>query len=220
MRDKTSPEACALRNKVNRLARQLRCNFYKGKVAALQDFCPKDWWKNMKSLMGLKNKGSSNLTSRAENESGGDMFQLANSINEFLVSETREMPKLDESHAIFQNLPQLPAQFTIEVTDTERELLKLKTAKATGPDEIPAWVLKDFAHILTGPLTAIFAYCSTRQGVVPSAWKSSYAVPLPKQRPPKSIAKDLRPISDANCCQGTGSASDQVGQRQLRRQNR
>ena len=194
MRDKTSPEAHILRNKVNRMAHRLRSNFYKNKVAALQDSCPKNWWKNMKALMGLKNKGESDLASLASQEADGDLSQLANSINDFMVSVTGEMPKLEESHAIFQNLSQLPAEFTIETAETERALLKLKTGKATGPDAIPVWVLKDFAHILSGPLTAIFN-SSLRQGVVPSSWKSSYVVPLPKQRPPKSIAKDLRPIS-------------------------
>ena len=113
-----------------------------------------------------------------------------------MVSVTGEMAKLEESHAIFQNLSQPPAEFTIETAETERELLKLKTGKATRPDANPVWMLKDFSHILSGPLTAIFN-SSLRQGVVPSSWKSPCAVPLLKQPPPppKSIAKDLRSIS-------------------------
>ncbi len=131
------------------------------------------------------------------------MSQIVNSIKEFLVSVTREKPKLDESHAIFQNLPQLPAQFTIEVADTERELLKLKTAKATGPDKIPACVLKDFAHILAGPLTAVFN-SSIRQGIV-SGLEIILCGTSPNTAAFKAHCQGPAPyLSDANCWQYDG----------------
>ncbi len=71
----------------------------------------------MKALMGLKNKGRFDFTSLVEKELDGDMSQLAKSINEFLVAVTHEMRKLNESHTIFQNLAQLPAQLTMQVAD-------------------------------------------------------------------------------------------------------
>ncbi len=78
----------------------------------------------MKALMGLKNKGESDLASLASQEADGDLSHLANSVDS-MVSVTGEMAKLEESHAIFQNLSRLPAEFTIETAGTERELLKL-----------------------------------------------------------------------------------------------
>ena len=41
-----------LRNKVNREAKRLRHQFYQSKIAALDESSSKDWWKQMKVLMG------------------------------------------------------------------------------------------------------------------------------------------------------------------------
>ena len=66
--------------------------------------------------------------------------------------------------------------------------------KASGPDNTPAWVLKDHAALLAPPLTAIFN-CSLREGKLPNDWKMANIIPLPKSNPPSSIHKDIRPIS-------------------------
>ena len=64
----------------------------------------------------------------------------------------------------------------------------------TGPDNIPAWVLRNYANVLAPPLTAIFNN-SLREGVLPMEWKMANVIPLPKTSPPVSIEKDIRPIS-------------------------
>ena len=66
---------------------------------------------------------------------------------------------------IFDISEPLPSEFTISVSDTESALQKVKLNKATGPDNIPPWVLKDFFHQLTAPITAIFN-SSLREGIV------------------------------------------------------
>ena len=73
-------------------------------------------------------------------------------------------------------------------------LRKVKTNKATGPDNVPAWILKHHASILAGPLTAIFN-ASLREGIIPETWKSANVIPVPKVNPPNTIEKDVRPIS-------------------------
>ena len=45
--------------------------------------------------------------------------------------------------------------FIISVDDTVSALRKVNTNKATGPDNIPAWVLKEHAHCLAAPLASI-----------------------------------------------------------------
>ena len=62
-------------------------------------------------------------------------------------------------------------------------LLRVKTNKAIGPDNIPAWVL-----------TAIFN-SSLREGVIPNEWKMANVIPLPKTKPMISVETDIRPIS-------------------------
>ena len=58
----------------------------------------------MKVLMGLKIKGNSDLVKITEKQRDSEMSQLVNFINEFQVSVTREMPTLDELHAIFHHI--------------------------------------------------------------------------------------------------------------------
>ena len=66
-----------------------------------------------------------------------------------------------------------------DVAKVECQLSALKTHKAPGPDQIPTWVLKDFAPILAGPVAAIWN-SSVREGFLPQVWKSAYLAPLPK----------------------------------------
>ena len=73
-------------------------------------------------------------------------------------------------------------------------MFKLDTRKAPGPDNIPTWVLHDFPGILAPPVCAIFN-SSIREGRLPTIWKSATSRPIPKVNPPKSVEKDLRPIS-------------------------
>ena len=73
-------------------------------------------------------------------------------------------------------------------------LRKVKVNKATGPDDIQAWILRDFADELAAPLASIYN-SSLREGVIPDLWKTAIIVPVPKKHPPRHIEKDLRPIS-------------------------
>ena len=41
---------------------------------------------------------------------------------------------------------ELPDEFIISVDDTCSALRKVETNKSTGPDNIPAWVLKEHAN--------------------------------------------------------------------------
>ena len=47
-------------------------------------------------------------------------------------------------------------EFTIEAASTQRALQNVKCRKATGPDNIPPWMVKHYAHLLAAPVTAIF----------------------------------------------------------------
>ena len=88
----------------------------------------------------------------------------------------------------------MPDACCISVDVTLLALQRVKNNKATGPDNIPAWVLKDQANILAAPLTAIFN-SSLRQGVIPNEWKMANVIPLPKTKQMISVETDIRPIS-------------------------
>ena len=94
----------------------------------------------------------------------------------------------------FEGIGELPDQYVINVETTREALLRVKVNKASGPDGVPAWLIRNHAHILAAPLTAIFNN-SLRTGIVPAQWKMAYVVPLPKAHPPVLIEKDIRSIS-------------------------
>ena len=81
----------------------------------------------------------------------------------------------------------------ITVTEelVEKKLHKLSTSRASGPDELPNWVLKEYSDILAAPITVImnssFVECR-----VPRVWKIADVPPIPKSRTICDYNKDLR----------------------------
>ncbi len=73
------------------------------------------------------------------------------------------------------------------------ELIKLRPKLSRGPDGIPALFLKRTALTIAEPLSTIFTR-SFSTGRVPSAWKLSDIVPVPK-KPGANRPGDFRPIS-------------------------
>ena len=110
----------------------------------------------MKNLMGASSSNTNEMQGLANKCTGGDMTQLVNSINDFFVSVSADLPRLDPTHRVFDIEEPLPAEFTIEAASTQRALQKVKCRKATGPDNIPPWMVNNYAHLLAAPVTAIF----------------------------------------------------------------
>jgi hypothetical protein len=70
----------------------------------------------------------------------------------------------------------------------------LKRGKASGPDNLPTWILKDFALEFSSPVALIFN-ASIQERTVPNAWKVADIISIHKINPVKDIEKDLRAIS-------------------------
>ena len=73
-------------------------------------------------------------------------------------------------------------------------LSKLNSNKANGPDNLPAWVLKENSDVLAEAVSDILN-CSYREGKLPIQWKEANVIAVPKQKPVKDINNHLRPIS-------------------------
>ena len=73
-----------------------------------------------------------------------------------------------------------------------KKLTRLNPAKASGPDGIPASLLKENADILPKWLV-ISLTVDTRR--LPQSWKEADIAPVPKQTPADDVNKHLRPIS-------------------------
>ena len=80
---------------------------------------------------------------------------------------------------------------------TEEDVLKklsgLDERKATGPDMIPAKLLKIVAPAISTSLTKLFNY-SLSQGVFPLEWKQANVMPVPKSGD-RHMVNNYRPIS-------------------------
>ena len=184
----------ALRNETNRAAARLKFEFYQKHILSITESGTRDWWKNMKKIMGLDGNSNSCIEQLANKTTNGDCTQLADKMNDFFLSVSEHLPRLDEHDDIFTVNEELPDAYCISVDETLLALQRVKTNKATGPDNIPAWVLKDHANILAAPLTAIFN-SSLREGVIPIEWKTANVIPIPKTKPMMSVETDIRPIS-------------------------
>ena len=73
------------------------------------------------------------------------------------------------------------------------ELRKLHTRKAAGSDKVCPRLLKSCAAELGAPLQHIFNL-SLRLGRVPTLWKTSCLIPVPKRGRPSEL-NDFRPVA-------------------------
>lgn len=85
------------------------------------------------------------------------------------------------------NVPDFPSRSQNQInslTITENELLQklsqLNTSKATGPDRIHAWILKEGRYGLCKPLLTLFNL-SIQYGKLPTDWKHAIVTPIFKK---------------------------------------
>jgi hypothetical protein len=82
--------------------------------------------------------------------------------------------------------------FVISKNDVVKKLENLKNSSSCGPDGIPNLILKQFSHILSGPLTTIFNK-SLQTSEVPDDWKLGDITPIHKKGS-KSLPEHYRPV--------------------------
>ena len=144
-------QARLFRNKVNRAAVRMRKEFYQAKVATLSESSTREWWRHMKSLMGTTSNNDAEMQGLANNLCEVNIEVLANRIIECLVSVSSNLPRLTNGLAVFDVQDEIPAEYVISVMTTEHALQQIKVNKAVGPDNVPAWVLRDNASTLAAP---------------------------------------------------------------------
>ena len=88
----------------------------------------------MKKLMGQKTTDKSNVQSLANKTTDGNVELLASKMNDFFVSVSEHLPRLDRNTEAFDVEGQLPDEYVIDLTTTLQALRKVKANKATGPD--------------------------------------------------------------------------------------
>lgn len=161
-------------------------HLYKQKIEGLfKSRHTKDAWKGLKYLSGHSSKSC-----MIEPD---DTSTFVNQLNEFYVrfdgddcqAECEEM--LNVVHGIRSE------RIVMSENDVLLALNSAKPGKARGPDKVCPRVVKACKYQLLSPLHALYQ-TSLDQCIVPSSWKTSEVVPVPKCKIPKNM-NDLRPIA-------------------------
>ena len=180
-----------LRNKVRIAICKRKKEFFARKVMSLKTSDPRSWWSLVSKLAG-KSFTDSEL---CYPDGHGNIISgktLATRLNSYFISVTSDIQPLDTA-ALPAFLPSPDQPPTITTSAVCRKLLGLSAYKASGPDGIPARLLKKFAPELAEPVTVIFNR-SVSSGVFPERWKDSHLTPVPKVKPVTGDG-DLRPIA-------------------------
>ncbi len=77
---------------------------------------------------------------------------------------------------------------------TEKLLKKVKANSSTGPDSIPAFLVKRLAHYISPNITQLYN-SSIIHGIFPEQWKEANVVAVYKNKGSRSDVENYRPIS-------------------------
>ncbi|XP_066024381.1 uncharacterized protein [Pocillopora verrucosa] len=180
-----------LRNKVNRERKRCRKVYYENKAEGLRASRPRDWWREVKQLCGSTKSTERDLKSMLHKDLVCEDAVLAEKINQAFVSVMKDYSPLADSARV-----SAVDDDPIVVTEQSvvRKLREVSTSRASGPDDIPNWVLKEYADILAAPI-AVILNASFSEVSVPRVWKLADVPPLPKAPIVSDFNTDLRPIS-------------------------
>ena len=165
-----------LRNKVNRKRKRCRKVYYENKVRDLQDSKPRYWWREVKQLCGSAKTAGRGLTSILHPDLVCDESTLANKINKAFVSVMEDYSPLTDCVRVDMDDDQ---PISVNEHSVVLKLREISCARAGGPEDLPKWVLREYADILAAPIAEIlntsFSECK-----VTRAWKIADVPPLPK----------------------------------------
>ena len=115
------PGICAIKAK-------LKFEFYQTRIEAMHKSGTKNLWGNVKTLMGQKTTHISNIHSLANKTTDGNVELLASKMNDFFVSVSEHLPRLDRNNETFGVDGQLPNEYVIDLA-TNLQALKLRQTK-------------------------------------------------------------------------------------------
>ena len=128
--------------------------------------------------------------------SASNPTEIANMFNRYFYSVFQPSDSnIDEIDFSESNCDQTSTIASIVLTTEEiyHVLSNLDENKATGPDKIPAALLKNCASSISKSLCELFNK-SLASGKLPDEWKLSHIIPIPKKCPNDEVT-NYRPIS-------------------------
>ena len=142
------------RNAVNRERKRCKAKYYASKVKDLKGVNPRQWWSEVNKLSGSKKQNSSLFSSLNVPEYNNlSPTEVANSINHALLEPLQPYEPIDSERAALQlPLEENPEFLEVSVQRVYNNLLHLNKHKASGPDGLSNWALKEYAEILVTPV--------------------------------------------------------------------
>ena len=146
----------------------------------------KEWWKRINSERPLDVGSLKPLIN-----SFGGVAAAAAEINDSLIDRFPSscqltVGQIDVDSTVEETLTVSPQEVLSAVT-------KLRNNSAAGPDSLPVWFIKRFITLFVYPLCYIFNL-SLRTGSIPTDWKKSEIIPIPKCKIVNSVS-NIRPIA-------------------------
>ena len=189
------------RNEVNKLIKSAKLRYCKDHVE-LNKQNPKEMWKNINQVISGKGRYSKTTTISAIKD------DLDNTIHdEKLIADRLNKYFVEVGSNLSNNLPPGSGDFSeylepvhcvfnfSNITDDAvlRKILKLKSNKGLGPDNISPKLIKDSAEVIA-PYLSYILNLSLSEGKFPDDWKSARVCPIYKSGKRDECA-NYRPIS-------------------------
>ena len=175
-----------MRNKITALIRSAKRQYF----AMLNVSDTRQVWKAYKAIHKQFNSVPNLVHDGIE---GNTDIEKADLLNQFFSTcWNTEVPPLiygTDDHSI-----SCPDELLCSEEEVLHFLMQLDTTRATGPDNIPAQMLKETARAIIPSLTKLFNI-SMQQCSFPTSWKSANIVPIPKASSLQSTPIGYRPIS-------------------------
>ena len=138
------------RNLVNRKRKTLQSRYFASKIQHLKQTKPSKWWNAVKRIAGMATPcGSESLCSQLQIPGIDSLspHEIAAMINTAFLEPMQTYQSIDPPPP-FESNSELP-QISVEAVSS---VLRNLPHKATGPDGIPNWILKEYAMILSDPI--------------------------------------------------------------------
>ena len=183
-----------MRSEVKRLLRESRENFFSSINDSFANN-PKRFWSVMKQKSKkcsipdcISMPAPSSSTDQVDPSSAAEIAEMFNTYFASVFT-TDNLPDSSEESSTDPHMTEL----IISELEVEHTLKTLDSNKATGPDGIPARLLKVTAPIIAPSLCKLFNK-SLCLGTVPEEWKLANVVPVHKKGD-KGLTENYRPIS-------------------------
>ncbi|XP_022809436.1 uncharacterized protein LOC111346415 [Stylophora pistillata] len=177
LQKRSKPLPVGLEDRINHLIRENQRQAVK-QDSSMSGRGSRAWWSTVNTITGRDTQPQL-ISSVIHPDIINKYFCSINSDPEYIAPAPIDIP--DDAR-----IPTIPLHVVTHF------LSKLKRT-ACGPDELPYWLFREFAHDLAPVVTDVFN-SSLQQHKVPSSWKMADIKPIPKESP-LTCCTQLRPIS-------------------------